>query len=180
MLLFLIGVRWLHILASILLAALFSTEFGHLWLVRLVIGILFGIRFWMLERTSRGRSVPAVSLACLAGIELVSLAWGGHAVALTGLLNSAFMVGNPRVLLTSDYGRLLISKVVLFLFMVGLGAWNLLLLKPSLTVDAQAMNVAHQRRAIRALLRNVLLEIVLGAAVILIVATLGVTPPPMR
>jgi putative copper resistance protein D len=227
---------------------LFSTEFGHLWLMRLAIGILFGIRFWMLERTPRGRTAPAVSLAWLSCIELVSLAWGGHAVAhpgpngvvhllsdalhlltsafwpgslmplatfffvlltsnrdrdlglaaaivrrfstssliavavmvLTGLLNSLFMVGNLRVLLTTDYGRALISKVVLFLLMVGLGAWNLLPLKPSLAIDAPAMNVAHQKSAIRSLLRNVLLEIVLGAAVILIVATLGITPPPIR
>jgi len=64
--------------------ALFSTEFGHLWLMRLAIGILFGIRFWMLERTPRGRTVPAVSLAWLSCIELVSLAWGGHAVAHPG------------------------------------------------------------------------------------------------
>jgi putative copper export protein len=75
---------------------------------------------------------------------------------------------------------LLISKLVLFLVMVGLGAWNLLLLRPSLAVDALAMNVAHQKSAIRSLFRNVLLEIGLGAAVILIVAALGITPPPMH
>jgi putative copper resistance protein D len=55
-------------------------------------------------------------------------------MVLTGLLNSLFMVGNLRVLLTTDYGHLLISKLVLFLLMVGLGAWNLFLLKPSLAV----------------------------------------------
>ena len=196
----------------------------------------------------RSNTALAVSLAWLSGIELVSLAWVGHAVAdpgpygsvhlladalhlltsafwpgallplatflfvllksnqvgalglaaavvrrfsassliavaamvLTGMLNSVFMVGNPRVLLTTDYGHLLISKLVLFLLMVGLGAWNLFLLKPSLAVDLPDSSVAHQKSAIRSLLRNVLCEVGLGAAVILIVAVLGITPPPLH
>jgi putative copper resistance protein D len=55
-------------------------------------------------------------------------------MALTGLLNSIFMVGSFRALLTSAYGQLLISKVILFFVMVGFGAWNLFLLKPRLAV----------------------------------------------
>jgi putative copper resistance protein D len=227
---------------------LFSTQFGHLWLMRLVIGLVFGIGLWLSERKSRGPSALEMSLAWLSTFELVSLAWGGHAAAdsgphaalhlladgihllalvfwpgfllplaafllvmlksdqidalglasaivrrfsvssliavtiiiVTGLLNSLFMVGNLRALLTTDYGRLLISKVVLFLLMVGFGAWNLLQLKPSLAVDAVPMNVARQERAMRSLVRNVLWEVGLGAAVILIVAVVGITPPPMR
>jgi len=227
---------------------LFSTQFGHLWLMRLIIGIVFGISLWLLEITSRPRRVLTVSLAWISGIELVSLAWGGHAVAnpgpygsvhllgdvlhlltsafwpgallplatflfvllksnqigalglaaavvrrfsassliavaamaLTGLLNGVFMVGNPLVLLTTDYGHLLISKLVLFVLMVGLGAWNLILLKPRLAVDLPDINVTHQKSAIRSLLWNVLCEVGLGAAVMLIVAVLGITPPPLH
>jgi putative copper resistance protein D len=227
---------------------LFSTQFGHLWLMRLVIGLIFGIGLWIFEQKSGRLSALEMSLAWLSAFELVSLAWGGHAVAdpghhaalhlladgihllalvfwpgfllplatfllvmlksdqidalglaaaivrrfsvssliavtiivLTGFLNSLFMVGNLRALLTTDYGRLLISKVVLFLLMVGFGAWNFLMLKPSLAVDAVPMNVAHQERAMRSLVRNILWEIALGAAVILIVAAVGITPPPMR
>jgi putative copper export protein len=40
------------------------------------------------------------------------------AMALTGLSNSVFMVGSVQGLLTTDYGRLLISKIVLFLLLV--------------------------------------------------------------
>ena len=100
------------------------------------------------------------------------------AMALTALSNSVFMVGNVQALLTTDYGRLLISKLVLFLLMVGLGVFNLLLLKPRLTVDVSAMNAVDQGSAIRSLFRNVLWEIGLGGAVFLIVAVLGMTSPP--
>jgi putative copper resistance protein D len=101
-------------------------------------------------------------------------------MALTGLLNSIFMVGSFRALLTSAYGQLLVSKLILFFVMVGFGAWNLFLLKPRLAVDLPNMNVADQKSAIRSLLWNVLCEVGLGAAVILIVAALGITPPPLH
>ena len=227
---------------------LFATQFGHLWLTRLIIGLVFGIGLWLLARTSGGQSILAASLAWLAGIELVSLAWVGHAaagtggygvvhllgdalhlltsafwpgglvplstflfvllksshagalgtaalvvrrfstssliavtvMALTGLLNSVFLVGNVQVLLTTSYGQLLTSKLMLFLLMVGFGAWNLLVLKPRLTVDLRAVRVAQQEIVIRSLLRNILCEIALGTGVILIVGLLGNTPPPMR
>jgi len=64
--------------------------------------------------------------------------------------------------------------------MVGFGAWNLFLLKPRLAVDLPNMNVADQKSAIRSMVRNVLSEIGLGAAVILVVAALGITPPPLH
>ena len=99
-------------------------------------------------------------------------------MALTGLLNSIFMVGSFRALLTSAYGQLLVSKLILFFVMVGFGAWNLFLLKPRL--DVPNINVADQESAIRSLIRNVLCEVGLGAAVILIVAALGLTPPPLH
>jgi copper resistance protein D len=227
---------------------LFATQFGHLWLTRLIIGSVFGISLWLLARTSARRSILAVSLASLSGMQLVSLAWAGHAaarpgpyqvvhllgdalhlltsafwpgalvpmatfsvvllksnqasalwlagrvvrrfstssliavtvMAFTGLLNSVFLVGNAQVLLTTTYGQLLTLKLILFLLMVGFGAWNLLVLKPKLTVDLRAVHVAQQEIVIRSLLRNVLCEIGLGTGVILIVGLLGITPPPMR
>ena len=64
--------------------ALFSTQFGHLWLIRLLIGLAFGINLCLPERKP-GRSGAAVlSLTSLSLLELVSLAWAGHAVADSG------------------------------------------------------------------------------------------------
>jgi putative copper export protein len=63
--------------------------------------------------------------------------------------------------------------------MIGLGAWNLFLLKPRITVDLPIASL-EQKSALRLLLRNVLWEIGLGTIVLLIVGLLGITPPAMR
>jgi len=83
-----------------------------------------------------------------------------------------------EAILTSAYGQILASKVILFFAMIGFGAWNLFLLKPRIAVELQTVNLA-QKSAVRLLLRNVL-EIGLGTLVILIVGLLGITPPPMH
>jgi copper resistance protein D len=225
-----------------------GTQFGHIWLFRVIVSLIFGIILWLLARTSGRRSYLQATLAGLSVIELVSLAWVGHAVAgsgpfgvvhlladalhlltsafwpgalaplaaffllllkssqieaiglaapvvrrfsassliavavmaLTGLLNSIFMVGSLRALLTSAYGLILVSKLILFFAMVGFGAWNLFLLKPRKAVDLPTVSVVQQKSAVRSLLRNVLWEMGLGTVVILIVGLLGTTPPPMR
>jgi copper resistance protein D len=229
------------------LTVLTGTQFGHLWLFRIIVSLIFGIILWMVARTSGRRSFLRTTLAGLSVIELVSLAWAGHAtatpdplgivhllgdalhlltsafwpgalvplaaflfsvvkssqveanglaapvvrrfsassliavagMALTGLLNSIFMVGSFRALLTSAYGQILFSKLILFLVMVGFGAWNLFLVKPRIALDFPTVNLA-KRSAVHLLLRNVLWEIGLGTVVILIVGLLGITPPPMR
>jgi putative copper resistance protein D len=225
-----------------------GTQFGHIWLLRVIISLVFGIILWLWARTSGRRSYLQTTLAGLSVIELVSLAWVGHAaagmgpfgvihllgdalhlltsafwpgalaplaaflllllkssqveaivlaapvvrrfsassliavagMAFTGLLNSIFMVGSFRALLTSTYGQLLVSKLILFSAMVGFGAWNLFLLKPRIAIPLPTVNVAQQKSAVRSLLRNVLWEMGLGTVVILIVGLLGTTPPPMR
>ena len=112
-----------------------------------------------------------------------SLTRGGHYAHLTGLLGMETFSWSIRqlfaALLTSAYGQLLVSKLILFLAMIGFGAWNLFLLKPRIAVDLPTANVA-QKNAVRLLLRNVLWEIGLGTVVILIVGLLGTTPPPMH
>ena len=101
-------------------------------------------------------------------------------MALTGLLNGIFMVGSFRALLTSTYGQVLVCKLILFAAMIGFGAWNLFLLKPRIAIDIPTVNMPEQKSAVRLLLRNVLCEVALGAAVILIVAVLVITPPPLH
>jgi putative copper resistance protein D len=230
---------WLNVLTG--------TQFGHIWLFRVIVSLVFGIILWVMARTSGRRSFLRTTLVELSVLELVSLAWAGHAtaspgpfgivhllgdalhllasafwpgalvplaaflflllkssqveaiglassvvrrfsassqiavagMALTGLLNSIFMVGSFRALLTSAYGQILVSKLILFFAMVGFGAWNFFLLKPRIAVELPTVNLA-QNSAVHLLLRNVLWEIGLGTLVILIVGLLGITPPPMR
>jgi putative copper resistance protein D len=229
------------------LTVLTGTQFGYLWLFRVIVSLVLGVILWVVTQTSWRRSFFQTTLAGLSVIELVSLAWAGHGAAspgplgivhlfgdalhlltsafwpgalvplaaflllllksseveamalaapvvrrfsassliavagmtFTGLLNATFMVGSFQTLLRSTYGQILISKLILFLTMIGLGAWNLFLLKPRIAVDLPTLNVA-KKDALRSLFRNVLWEVGLGTVVILLVGWLGTTPPPTR
>jgi len=89
-------------------------------------------------------------------------------LAATGAINAWHLVGGWAALGTTGYGRLLLVKVALFAAMVGIGARNLLALRPRLPEPAARV----------ALRGNVLAELVLGTVVIVIVAGLGMLPPP--
>jgi copper resistance protein D len=100
----------------------------------------------------------------------------------TGLVNTYFIVGSPGALFTTDYGRLLLLKIALFILMLGLGALNLLVLKPRLSraamVEDQISGTALTPT--QSLIRSVAAEAFLAAGVILVVGFLGATPPPMH
>jgi len=96
-------------------------------------------------------------------ISLVTVAL----LAVTGWINAWHLVGGFHALETTLYGRLLVVKLVLFAAMVGIGACNLLGLKPRLPEET----------ALASLRRNVKIELALGMAVVLIVAVLGMSPP---
>ena len=93
---------------------------------------------------------------------------------LTGAINTWYLAGSIRALTETDYGRLLLVKIVLFLVMLALAAVNRLWLTPALTVNG---GKRPARPALRQLRRNVVIEIGAGAAILSLVAVLGVTPP---
>jgi putative copper resistance protein D len=92
----------------------------------------------------------------------------------TGAINTWYLVGSVHALADTDYGRLVLTKVALFLGMVAIAAVNRLRLTPRLVGDANAVASAN---ALRQLRRNVVIEVLVGAVIIAIVAVLGVTPP---
>lgn len=96
----------------------------------------------------------------------------------TGITNAYYIVPAPRALLETTYGNVLLAKLLLFAVMLALAAAN----RTRLTTALLAKDRDDRARvsAARRLRRNVWMEQVLGAGVILLVATLGVTPPPMR
>jgi copper resistance protein D len=109
----------------------------------------------------------------------VSLVVVGLLIA-TGLLNTYFIVGSPGALFTTGYGRLLLLKISVFSLMLGLGAWNLLVLKPRLSRAAMVESQAAATMSIQLLIRSVACETFLAAGVVLVVGFLGTSPPPMR
>lgn len=88
----------------------------HLLGVATWIGTLVGL--FLLVRRAR----PAVPEALRRHSRVAIVA--APVVVLTGLANSPLLVGDPRELVASDYGNLLLSKAFLFCVAVGIGAMN--------------------------------------------------------
>lgn len=93
----------------------------------------------------------------------------------TGLVNSFYMLDTPSDLWESDYGKVLLAKIVTFLLMVALGALNLLRWKPRLSAEYNDRTPAAAAR----LQLNVGVETMLATVVLLLVGLLGTMSPPM-
>jgi putative copper resistance protein D len=88
-------------------------------------------------------------------------------VLVTGLVNTWMLVSSPAALLGTDYGRLLLLKITLFVAMVAVAGVNRFGLTPRLPGKVPLHRLA----------RNALIEIGLGLAIITIVSVLGTLPP---
>jgi copper resistance protein D len=123
------------------------------------------------HRDSGHSSLMAALVSRFSAMSLVSVA----ILALTGFVNSWFLVGSFSNLLQQPYGKWLVAKIILFLLTVAIGAVNLLRLKPRLLANATQGNDAEPTLA--QLQRNIFLELLLSTAVIVIVGILGILPP---
>ena len=107
--------------------------------------------------------------------------WAALCVAVifvTGIVNAYYLLPDPRALLDTSYGNLLLLKLLVFSIMLAIAIVNRTRLTGSLRAD---FGSASPRVAAAARLRrNAWMEQALGAAVIVLVAALGVTSPPMR
>ena len=110
---------------------------------------------WAAEASRLARRFSAASLAAVALLTA------------TGLVDGYCLLGSVGALFATAYGRVLLAKLVLFAGMVGIGAANLLVLKPRLPGDG----------ATRRLTTNVVVEVVLGSGVVAAVGLLGLLEP---
>lgn len=135
-----------------------------------------------------GALVPLALLLTMTGADVASLAAARKAtlrfstlgivsvatILITGIVNTWYLAGSIPALVGTDYGRLLLIKIALFLDMVGIAAVNRLRLTPRLVQNA---DVQAAQAARRQLSRNATVEATLSAAIIAIVAVLGTLPP---
>jgi len=94
-----------------------------------------------------------------------------------GAYNAWTLVGAVPPLVGTAYGRLLLIKLALLLPLVAVAAVNLLKVKPrvlALRAEQAGRGVADLMRRLR---RNVTGEALLGAAVLIVVGMMSVTPP---
>lgn len=151
---------WPHLLADIL----------HALAACLWIGALGAFLALALSRAKRAGAHDRGLAAALARFARIgALAVG--VLVITGLMNSAFLVGwrNMPVLASTAYGELLIIKLVLFAAMLGLAAANRFRLAPS-------FGRSGERRAVRFSLAA---ELALGLLILCVVAIMGTLPPPV-
>jgi putative copper resistance protein D len=95
-------------------------------------------------------------------------------ILLTGLNNTWVLAGSIRALTGTDYGHVLVVKLMLFLLMLGLATFNRFKLTP-LVVQDNDISAAWQ--AVRRLRRNAMAEAALGVLILIIVAVLGMMSP---
>jgi copper resistance protein D len=92
----------------------------------------------------------------------------------TGLVNTWFLAGTIPALVGTDYGRLLLVKIALFLAMVCIAAVN----RTNLTARlASAPTSSAARVTLGRLARNSILETAFGLIILVIVSVLGTMPP---
>ncbi|HEV2130352.1 MAG TPA: CopD family protein, partial [Longimicrobiaceae bacterium] len=149
-----VGADALHVLAA-------GGWLGSL-LVLLVVGLPAAMR---LSAGRRGAGVAALVRA----FSPTALLFAGVLV-LTGLFAAYVHSGSLSALLNSEYGRLLLIKVGIFLLVLGTGAYNYLRVQPALGDDAGT----HRLR------RSASFEIAVGAAVLLVTAMLVATARPFE
>lgn len=99
-------------------------------------------------------------------------------LAITGYVNSWFLVGSVSNLVNEPYGRWLSAKIISFCVALAIASMNLLRLKPQLMNESSQPEKAGATAA--QLQRNVWFELLFGSAIIVIVAILGILPPAVH
>jgi putative copper resistance protein D len=129
----------------------------------------------LLATVQRHRAVAWTSLAQVATQRFSKLGIASVATLLvSGIVNASILVGSLHALLGSQYGRLLMLKLLVFVVMLAFAAMNRLWLTPRLLISP-----ANERRleTLRQLTRNSTIEIVLGLLIFAIVGMLGTMHP---
>jgi copper resistance protein D len=96
-----------------------------------------------------------------------------------GIINTWFLAGTVPALIGTEYGRLLLAKIAIFVTMVTVAAVNLFRMTPRLAPVADERRPLIQA-ALGHLQRNALIETGLGLGVVGIVAVLGILPPGLH
>jgi copper resistance protein D len=122
-------------------------------------------------RAEGNPSAFAVARTATLRFSTLGIASVGTVIA-TGIVNTYELTGSAAALFGTGYGRLLLVKIALFLAMLAIAAVNRTRLTPRLVAGGAAAGPA-----LRQLRTNALIEAVIGALILFIVAALGTLPP---
>lgn len=158
---------YLHVAADALHLAAAS-----IWLGGLIgLSLMFASR--RLRRASGWAKVELDVVRRFSTLGIISVA----ALILTGIINTAILVGSFRGLVFTGYGRLLMVKIAVFAIMVGFATVNRLWVTPRL---AHAGETGAHAALVKILARNTRIELALALAIFAIVGVLGTLDPAMH
>jgi putative copper resistance protein D len=95
----------------------------------------------------------------------------------SGIVNAWILVGSVHALLVTGYGQLLMLKIAVFAIMLAFAAVNRFWLTPQLAISPED---GAERKALRQLTRNSVIEIALGFTIFAIVGALGTMHPAVH
>jgi putative copper resistance protein D len=151
-----------------------AVDFVHLIAAAGWVGMLLPLALLLAgaakEQPSVGAAYTATKRFSNAGLIAVGV------LLVTGCINALYLAGSVPAITETDYGRLLLIKVALFLLMIAIAAINRQVWAPRLI----HVSVASSRKALSRLRGNAAIEAGLGAVIIVIVAVLGMTPPGLH
>jgi copper transport protein len=125
-----------------------------------------------LEPTDRTRLAAGVVVR----FSALALTAVGALVA-TGVYRALVELSSPRDLLDTGYGNALLIKLLIFVPLLGAGAYNRMVLHPRLERAAIGLDPGDRGAADR-LRRSVRAELALAGALMVAVAALVALPPP--
>jgi putative copper resistance protein D len=151
-----------------------TADIMHLVAAAAWIGALVPLAI-LLHAANNGGDAPPMEIAREATrrFSTLGIASVGTLVA-SGIVNTWVLTGSIPALFGTDYGRLLLVKVALFLVMLSIAAINRLRLTPRLV---QRHDASAGQRALRQLRNNSLIEAGVGTIILFIVGLLGTLPP---
>jgi putative copper resistance protein D len=154
----------LHIASDILHLVAAAAWVGALIPLALVIGLALA-----------RRDAPSIAIArdVVLRFSILGIISVGT-IVITGIVNSWAILGSVTALLGTDYGKLLLAKVALFLAMLSLAAINRLRLTPVIVDKGDA---ATSQKALRNIQTNTVLEATVGVLIVGIVGLLGTMSP---
>jgi putative copper export protein/mono/diheme cytochrome c family protein len=133
----------------------------------------------MLSAVGRDGSAEEVAVAQAATLRFSTIALASVGTLLvTGIVNTWFLAGTIPALVGTQYGQLLLVKVLLFATMIAVASRNRRRFIPALT--AIASDAAIRLRAVRQLRSNVSIEASIGIFVLAIVGIMGILPPGLH
>lgn len=143
----------------------------HLIAAAVWLGMLPPLLMVVGDAASRASAEAASLAAACAKAFFVPGAVAVLVLAGSGIANASWMMDSVSDLVDTSYGRVLGVKLVLVAAMLALAGANRFAIVPRLSRASDA------GRSVQVLRRSVYAELLFGAAVIVVVAWLGVTPP---